>query len=374
MPDISIVNPAVTAAPKDYKLRGGQELLLIAATANVDGSGAAAAFLPALQMIDPAGNVMWTSVARSIPVAAGGSANVSWFPGGGVDEAGAAGGGNTGTISRITGNDGTITVVTPTGPSTDLALATTAVSAGSYGDSGHVATFTVDADGRLTAASSVSISGGGSVVASDGWVPDANTYTFATATSFTVGSTDLTAVYSKGTRIKLTQTTVKYFVVTSSSFGAGTTTVNISAGTDFTLANAAITATFYSYVANPQGYPGAFNFTPGSIVGWAASPTVSRATFAVLGTWCFIDLRVTGTSNSTSVTMNGPIAGATTADGIGQTVGFVIYADNGTSGTTPGRWLVASGTAAFTVNKDLAGAAWTNAGTKTVAVTGAYRI
>lgn len=63
-----------------------------------------------------------------------------------------------------------------------LALADTAVTAASYGDATHVATFTVDAQGRLTAAGSVAITAGavasvfgrtGAVVAS------ANDYTFA---------------------------------------------------------------------------------------------------------------------------------------------------------------------------------------------------
>jgi hypothetical protein len=39
-------------------------------------------------------------------------------------------------------------------------LASTAVTAGSYGDATHVGQFTVDADGRLTAAANVTISGG----------------------------------------------------------------------------------------------------------------------------------------------------------------------------------------------------------------------
>ena len=373
MSDVAILASQVAATPQDYTLPGAQEIMLRAVGCRVNGSSAAGAFLPALQMLDPSGHVMWTAVNASLPVAAGGSALVSWFPGGGVGDQNSTDSGNTGTISDLTSNDSTLTVTNPTGPITDVVLSPTAVSAGSYGDSGHVSTFTVDADGRLTAASSVSISGGGSVTASDGWVPDSNTYTYASANSFTVGAVDLTAVYSKGTRIKLTQTTAKYFVVSSSAFGGGTTTVNITGGTDYTLANAAITLPFYSYVDNPQGWPGFFNFTPGSIVGWTAA-TVSKATFSVVGTLCFLDVRVTGTSNSIAVTLNSEIAGATTADGTGQLLGPVIYTDNSISGTTPGRWLIASGSNAMTAAKDFAGAAWTNSGTKTVAITGWYRI
>lgn len=81
MPDVSIVNSTITAAPKDYAVPGTQELLLKAVRASIDGTAAGSAFLPALQLIDPGGHVMWTAVDRSNPVAGGGTADVSWFPG-----------------------------------------------------------------------------------------------------------------------------------------------------------------------------------------------------------------------------------------------------------------------------------------------------
>lgn len=54
-------------------------------------------------------------------------------------------------------------------------LANTAVAAGSYGDSSNVASFTVDAQGRLTAASNVAI-----VASTVNLTNTANTVTFAT--------------------------------------------------------------------------------------------------------------------------------------------------------------------------------------------------
>lgn len=64
-----------------------------------------------------------------------------------------------GTISNITSTASTITVGSPAGPTTNVDLPTTGVGAGTYGDSTHVATVTVDARGRITGASSVAISG-----------------------------------------------------------------------------------------------------------------------------------------------------------------------------------------------------------------------
>lgn len=374
MADVAIVASAVANAPQDYTLPGAQEIFLRAVGCTMNGTNATGSFVPALQMLDPAGHVMWTAVNSALPVAAGRSALVSWFPGGGVN-ATSSSSSSSGTISRITSNAGTLTVTTPTGPTTNLDMPATGVTPGTYGDSGHVSQVTLDSFGRATNATSVSISGGGTVVGADGWVTDPNGgYTFASATSFTVGATDLTATYSKGTRIKLTQTTTKFFVVTSSSFGGGTTTVNITGGTDFTLVNAAITNPFYSYVPNPQAWPGGFNFTPSSIVGWAATPTVSRATFSVIGTLCFVDIRITGTSNATTVSFGMAIAGVTTADGQAQTVGACVATDAGTPLTTPSRCTLASASVTATMQKDFAATTWTNSGTKQVTVAGTYRI
>jgi hypothetical protein len=163
----------------------------------------------------------------------------------------------------------------------------------------------------LTAASSVAF-GSGSITGPDGWVADGNSPTFASASTFTAGASDLTSVYSPGTRIKLTQTTVKYFVVASSVFAAGTTTVTVTAGTDYTLANAAITSPFYSYVLNPQGYPGWFTFAPAA-TGFSGTPTVSTAKFAVDGRVCHVILTISGTSNATSFGATMPIAALNTS-------------------------------------------------------------
>lgn len=80
MPDVAIVNTTNTPAPADYLVPGTQELQVKAVRAAIDGSGAAASFLPALQLLDPAGHVMWTAVDTSSSLAAGASADVSWFP------------------------------------------------------------------------------------------------------------------------------------------------------------------------------------------------------------------------------------------------------------------------------------------------------
>lgn len=93
----------------------------------------------------------------------------------------------------------------------------------------------------------------------DGYIDDtAETWTYASSDAptftFTI-SGDKTAKYYPGQRIKLTQTTVKYFIVTAVSYGAPNTTVTVYGGTNYTLANAAISANYHSLMKAPLGFP-----------------------------------------------------------------------------------------------------------------------
>jgi hypothetical protein len=91
-----------------------------------------------------------------------------------------------------------------------------------------------------------------------GWVPFPATWTYASADTptftFTI-SGDQTGLLSPGMRLRLTQTTVKYFIITAVSYGSPNTTVTVYGGTDYTLVSAAITAPYFSSVKAPQGFP-----------------------------------------------------------------------------------------------------------------------
>ncbi len=146
----------------------------------------------------------------------------------------------------------------------------------------------------------------------DGWIAGSDTWTYASATTFTIAGVDRTALFKKGTKLKLTQTSAKYFYVTSSSFSTNTT-VTVTGGSDYTLANAAITSPYYSYASNPQAFPHWFNWSP--TVDWDSTDpsgtTTTITRFRVEGDTCYIEFRqnntVAGTTN-TQVGFNGPIA------------------------------------------------------------------
>jgi hypothetical protein len=94
--------------------------------------------------------------------------------------------------------------------------------------------------------------------ASSGWTNASETWTYAAADSpsftFTI-SGDKTGKYSPGMRVKLTQTTDKYFIITKVSYSSPDTTVTVYGGTDYTLANASITNPYFSTAKAPQGFP-----------------------------------------------------------------------------------------------------------------------
>jgi hypothetical protein len=194
----------------------------------------------------------------------------------------------------------------------------------------------------------------------DGWVAAGETWTYASASTFTVAGVDVTAKYSKGTRIKLTQTTAKYFVVSASSFSTNTT-VTITAGTDYTLANAAITSPLYSYAVNPQGYPGWFSYTP-TYTGFSADPSGGEVKFNVAGSVCYLKHTPDdGTSNATGFTLTLPISAVSTS---GNSPSQPVRALNNSAwGANPGLANLASGST-LSLYRDYSAAAWTNTGGK----------
>jgi len=154
----------------------------------------------------------------------------------------------------------------------------------------------------------------------DGWIPVTDTWTYASASTFTISGVDRTAVYTKGTRLKFTQTTVKYAVVVSSSFSTNTT-VTIAVNTDYTIANATITLPYYSHQDGPAGYPLFFNWTPTYSASGSMTYTSVTKVFAIynisaygLLTGSFKFYGTTGGTASTFIKFTYPVAKSPTMD------------------------------------------------------------
>lgn len=442
--DQQVLVAGIASAPATFTIPGNGQIQPKAIYAVFDGANAGSPFYPALKIVSDGGEVVGIYPTCGT-IAAGGTAAVSWFP----DVAPCCGEQaeptSTGTIEALTSAAGTLTVTAPTGPSTNLDLAPTAVTPGTYGDATNVSQITVDADGRITSAADVAIAstggtisdltstggtltitnplgpttnvdmpasgvtaatygsasnvpqitvdaegrvtaaanvaiGGGTIVAADGWVDDtAETWTYASFTAgppavgtFTVAG-DLRFKYTVGTRVKLTQTTAKYFVVCAApTFAGGNTTVSICGGTDYTLANAAISANYHSYVVNPQGYPTWFTFAP-AVTG-LTSIIANYAKFCAVGQECTVVFRQTGTSNATTFGLTAPIPFADV--GVTNVNWGTIFqgTDNGVGNSTPAALVFTSSTAIRLDKVSGTPNGWTNSGTKSAVFTFTYAI
>lgn len=203
----------------------------------------------------------------------------------------------------------------------------------------------------------------------DGWTASSDTWTYASASSFTIAGVDRTTTFTKGTRLKFTNSTLKYAVVASSSFSTDTT-VNILTTTDYVIANAAISSPYYSYQVSPQGYPTWFSITPTtSNMGGFSAISGYLWRWKVEGSGCTMVFNIQGTSNAASLTLTAPVACTSASAGVDFLVAVV---DNGTWQSSPGVLDVPSATATFVVGKtigSIAGgtyAGFTSSGTKGV--------
>jgi hypothetical protein len=92
-----------------------------------------------------------------------------------------------------------------------------------------------------------------------GWKSEAHAWSYVSADGpifYVDVNADVTGEISVGMRVKLTQTTVKYFIVHAvGNFAGGVTPITLYGGTDYTLANAVITLPCYSFEKVPFGFP-----------------------------------------------------------------------------------------------------------------------
>lgn len=94
-----------------------------------------------------------------------------------------------------------------------------------------------------------------------GWYPIINTATYvswdATVSTGVIKFTgNVTGILSAGMKLKLTQTTIKFAIVTAvGTYSGGVTPVTLYFGTDYTLANATIADVYFSTQKQPFAFP-----------------------------------------------------------------------------------------------------------------------
>lgn len=96
------------------------------------------------------------------------------------------------------------------------------------------------------------------IIANDGWTLVSDTWTYASATTITVPS-GAALLYAIGDKLRIKQGGgYKYYYI----IAIADTLLTVTGGSDYTVANAAITDVYYSHMANPVGFPLIFNYTP----------------------------------------------------------------------------------------------------------------
>lgn len=119
------------------------------------------------------------------------------------------------------------------------------------------------------------------ILGTDGWTSANESWSYASATTITIPAGGASR-YAKGDKIKLTQTTVKYFYIIT----VADTLLTVTGGSDYTVANAAITANYYSHATSPVGFPNNFSLgTPtwtGSLVNFTNQPANNSCRFWIV--------------------------------------------------------------------------------------------
>jgi hypothetical protein len=190
-------------------------------------------------------------------------------------------------------------------------------------------------------------------IPNDGWIAiTLGSPTRTAATTFTT-TTDLTATWQKGFKLKFTDTTTKYaYVVAMSAYSAGSMTVTILG--DALVGNPS--AFSFSPIENPLGFPVSFTYTQ-TYTGFSVNPT-QTCSYSIIGTRLFLVIATTsdGTSNATGFTMSLPVTV------LANVILFANVTNNGFQ--VNGIAYAAGATTTLTYYAGVFGTAFLNTGTK----------
>ena len=126
----------------------------------------------------------------------------------------------------------------------------------------------------------------------DGWIDFPVIPTYVSATGMRFSGVDYSGLIQKGDKIYIDQSGNKYFYVTAVAFSTDTT-ITVTGGSDFTVANAAIVNPQFSKQASPQGFPLTFTWTPG-YTGFSSNQATSVAEFSITGGFVSIFFKICG--------------------------------------------------------------------------------
>jgi len=143
----------------------------------------------------------------------------------------------------------------------------------------------VGLNGQFLTTNGTTPSWGAVSAASDGWIADTNAWAVSgsdgpTGTVLVTG--DLTTTLQPGDRVKISQGSTRYFIVSKTpTLTTGTTTLTMYGGTQYTLGTAAITSPYYSHQKAPYG----FNTSPANWTEEFGQASLQNQGTPSVGTW-----------------------------------------------------------------------------------------
>ena len=204
----------------------------------------------------------------------------------------------------------------------------------------------------------------------DGWVQASVNPIMGAGQTLVFRGVDLTSRIAVGDKLRVTDTTVKYFYVISVGF-ATDTIVTLTGGSDYSLDGSPTNGTTcYSHAETPVGFPHWFNYAP-TFVGFSNNPVTYLSRFCINGrqlTWTY-HMAVVGTSNSGYFTMSMPVSsGATSGCGPAMVYSDTRYLDS------PGQIFFNAGTTEASLYANWSQAGWAASGSKGANFTVTYGI
>jgi len=150
-----------------------------------------------------------------------------------------------------------------------------------------------------------------------GWVPVTDAWAYASATTITVPS-GAASLYNKGDKVRFKQGAgYKYYYIIT----VADTLLTVTGGSDYTVANAAITDVYYSKIENPLDFPPYFNYAP--VLAQGASTNIAKTTslaiFTVKGGFLEGMVRLDATAAGTAgsiITVSAPLTATNTSSDI----------------------------------------------------------
>jgi len=139
------------------------------------------------------------------------------------------------------------------------------------------------------------------IAAQIGWCDIDELWAYASASTITV-PTGAASRFHVGDKLRLTQTTVKYFYVVA----VADTVLTVTGGSDYTVANAAISSIAYSRCERPFGFPDFFSYTP--TIGNVMGSDIGYARFSIKGNLVSVEVQVKVNATNQVVTVTCPTA------------------------------------------------------------------